>query len=144
MAYEAKTKENTTNVRSFIQKIEKDQKREEALKLLELFEETTGYSAKMWGSSIIGFGRYDYVYASGHSGSAPLTGFAPGKGHKISLYVLIPYSDIHQEYLDRIGKHTHGKSCLYINKLADIDQEVLKEMIQTNIKYMKEKYPDTK
>lgn len=144
MAYEAKMKENEQNVLEFIEQIERERKRKDSLQLLEIFEEVSGYPAKMWGASIIGFGKYNYKYESGYSGSAPLTGFAPGKGHKISLYILIPYTNEMDDLMENLGKFTHGKSCLYINKLADIDIEVLKEMIEYNIKYLKEKYPSIK
>ncbi|MBG9979910.1 DUF1801 domain-containing protein [Facklamia sp. DSM 111018] len=144
MVYEAKMKENEQNVLEFIERIERERKREDSLQLLEIFEKVSGYPAKMWGASIIGFGKYDYQYKSGHSGSAPLTGFAPGKGHKISLYLLIPYTNEMAPFMEKLGKFTHGKSCLYINKLSDIDIGVLKEMIKFNINYLKEKYPATK
>ena len=83
--YEVKTKETDANVIEFIEAVESPKKREDAYRLLDIFTETTGFEAKMWGPSIIGFGSYHYVYQSGHEGDAPLVGFSPRKA-KISLY----------------------------------------------------------
>ncbi len=83
--YELKTKETDENVIEFIEKVESQKKREDAYRLLQLFTEATGFEAKMWGPSIIGFGAYHYVYKTGHEGDAPLVGFSPRKA-KISLY----------------------------------------------------------
>src|SRR4051794_15860179 len=85
MMYELKTKETDSSVMEFIENVESPKKREEAYKLLDIFTETTGYEAKMWGPSIIGFGAYHYKYESGHQGDAPLVGFSPRKA-KTSLY----------------------------------------------------------
>jgi hypothetical protein len=137
--YELKTKENDYNVIEFIEKVENPKKREDAYRLLDIFSETTGYSAKMWGTSIIGFGSYHYKYESGHEGDAPLVGFSPRKS-KISLYFAT--GDANREELLKIfGKHTSGKACVYINKVADIDIEVLKRLIEQSVKFLKETYP---
>ena len=136
--YELKTKENDNSVIEFIESVDHPQKREDAYKLLDIFTETTGYQAKMWGSSIIGFGSYHYKYASGHEGDAPLVGFSPRKA-KISLYLAAdPERDA---LLNQLGKHTTGKGCVYINKLADIDVDVLKALIRQSVAYLKKKYP---
>ncbi|MCC3356064.1 DUF1801 domain-containing protein [Bacillus sp. REN16] len=138
--YELKTKENDASVIEFIEKVDNLKKREDAYKLLDLFTETSGYPAKMWGPSIIGFGSYHYKYATGHEGDAPLVGFSPRKA-KISLYFAT--GDTKREgLLEKFGKHTSGKSCVYINKMADIDVNVLKELITQSIKFLKETYPD--
>jgi len=123
MAYEAKMKETDAGVIEFIEQVEPEKKKEDAYKLLALFEETSGYPAKMWGPSIIGFGKYHYKYASGHEGDAPLVGFSPRKG-KISLY-LLPEGPEREKLLADFGKHTSGKACIYINKLSDVDTDVL-------------------
>lgn len=115
-------------------------KREDSFKLLDLFSETSGYEAKMWGPSIIGFGSYHYKYASGHEGDAPLVGFSPRKA-KISLY-FAPGDTEREELLKEFGKHTTGKACVYINKMADIDVEVLKKLIKQSIKFLRETYPE--
>lgn len=94
---------------------------------MDLFSETSGYRAKMWGPSIIGFGSYHYKYESGHEGDAPLVGFSPRKA-KISLYFPAgtPNRD---ELLNNLGKHQMGKACIYINKIEDIDTDILKATI---------------
>ncbi|QCR32980.1 DUF1801 domain-containing protein [Lysinibacillus sp. SGAir0095] len=137
--YEQKTKETDQSVIEFIEAVESPKKREDAYKLLKIFEETSGFEAKMWGPSIIGFGSYHYKYESGHEGDAPLVGFSPRKA-KISLYFATGDSQ-RQEILERFGKHTTGKACVYINKFADVDEEVLKELIMQSIKFLREMYP---
>lgn len=138
--YEAKMKETDANVVEFIEAVENPKKREDAYKLLEIFEQTSGYPAKMWGPSIIGFGTYHYKYASGHEGDAPLVGFSPRKA-KISLYFATG-DTTREEALKRFGKYTAGKSCVYINKVDDIDVDVLKEMITQSIAFLQEIYPN--
>jgi len=138
--YELKTKETDHSVIEFIERIESPKKKEDAYRLLDLFTETTGFEAKMWGPSIIGFGSYHYKYQSGHEGDAALVGFSPRKA-KISLY-LAPGETEREEMLTRFGKHTTGAACVYINKVADIDEEVLKEMILASIRFLRETYPD--
>lgn len=140
MAYETKTKETDASVIEFIEAVESIKKKEDAYRLLDIFTETTGYEAKMWGPSIIGFGRYHYKYDSGHEGDAPLVGFSPRKA-KLSLYIM-PGKEKREELLSKFGKHTSGKACIYINKVADIDVEVMKEMIAEAVKDTQEKYPD--
>ncbi|WP_136603903.1 DUF1801 domain-containing protein [Paenibacillus dokdonensis] len=138
--YELKTKETDHSVIEFIETVDSPKKREDAYKLLDIFTETTGYDAKMWGPSIIGFGAYHYKYESGHEGDAPLVGFSPRKA-KISLYFAVG-DDRNREYLLKdFGKHTTGKACVYINKVADIDIEVLKALINQSVAFLKEKYP---
>ena len=140
--YEQKTKETDVDVLEFIEAVENPKKREDACKLLEIFEETSGFKAKMWGPSIIGFGSYHYVYESGHEGDAPLVGFSPRKA-KISLYFATGDTE-RQALLEKFGKHTSGKSCVYINKTEDIDAEVLKELITQSIAFLQNLYPDKK
>jgi hypothetical protein len=139
MAYEPKMKETEHSVIEFIEAVESPKKREDAYRLLELFSETTGYEAKMWGPSIIGFGSYHYKYASGHEGDAPLAGFSPRKA-KISLY-LTACEPEREELLKALGKHTTGAACVYVNKLADIDLDVLKRLIVATVDYLQATYP---
>lgn len=139
--YQLKTKETDNSVIEFIETVESQKKREDAYKLLDIFAETSGYEAKMWGSSIVGFGSYHYKYASGHEGDAPLVGFSPRKA-KISLYFATGDTE-REELLKEFGKHTSGKACVYINKIADIDVEVLKKLIKQSIKFLKEAHPDS-
>ncbi|MFC0272848.1 DUF1801 domain-containing protein [Metabacillus herbersteinensis] len=136
--YELKTKETESNVIEFIENVESPKKREDAYKLLDIFTETTGYKAKMWGPSIIGFGAYHYKYESGHEGDAPLVGFSPRKA-KISLYFATGDTK-REELLKDLGKHTSGKACVYINKVTDIDIDVLKELINQSVRFLKETY----
>ncbi len=133
--YELKTKETDNSVMEFITKIEHPKKQVEAFQLLDIFSESTGLEAKMWGTSIIGFGSYHYKYASGHEGDAPLIGFSPRKA-KHSLYIAIDDTEW-EKLLTRLGKYTAGKACVYINKLEDIDLEILKELIRQSVDYMK-------
>lgn len=140
--YELKTKETDHSVIEFIENVENLKKREDAYRLLDIFTKTSGFKAKMWGPSIIGFGKYHYKYKSGHEVDAPLIGFSPRKA-KISLYFAT--GDTRREILlEDFGKHTTGKACVYINKVADIDVDVLKKLITQSIDYLQELYPDTK
>lgn len=134
MAYELKTKPNDKNVTAFIESVDlsKD-KRKDAYQLLELFEETTGYKAKMWGDSIIGFGSYVYTNISGHVGEWMLVGFSPRKA-RFSLYLTCEPAE-KRDYLKELGKHKTGKACIYVNKLADIDINVLKKLIQQSVAF---------
>ena len=94
----------------------------------------------MWGPSIIGYGRYQYKYDSGREGESMLTGFSPRK-QNLTVYIMPGYRfDSMQEKLGRLGKHKLGKSCLYINKLADIDMDVLEEIVVDGVAYMRDTY----
>ncbi|WP_413375596.1 DUF1801 domain-containing protein [Alkalihalobacillus sp. 1P02AB] len=138
--YELKTKETDHDVIEFIEKVESPKKKQDAYELLDIFTEVTGYEAKMWGPSIIGFGSYHYKYKTGHEGDAPLVGFSPRKA-KISLYFATGDAK-RDELLKDFGKHTSGKACVYINKIADIDVDVLKVLIKQSITFLRETYPE--
>ncbi|QNR23757.1 DUF1801 domain-containing protein [Croceimicrobium hydrocarbonivorans] len=140
MAKELKTKENDLPVEDFIDSLDNEKQKEQSYTLLELFKSISGSEARMWGGSIIGYGHYDYVYSSGQSGTWMRGGFSPRKG-KFSLYIMSGFSH-YGEILGRLGKYKTGKSCLYINKLEDVDLEVLKELIAGSFQFMKEKYPE--
>jgi len=140
MPYELKTRETDASVLEFIEQIGSPKKREDAYRLLDLFTEATGFEAKMWGPSIIGFGSYHYRYASGHEGDAPLTGFSPRKA-KISLY-FAPGDEARGPLLARFGKHTTGAACVYVNKLDDIDTDVLRELIVQTVQFLRATYPN--
>lgn len=139
MAYEQKMKETSNSVIEFIENVESVAKKEDAYRLLNIFTEVTGYEAKLWGPTIIGFGEYHYTYATGHSGTAPLVGFSPRKA-KTSLYFTTEQS-VRDELLQQFGKHTAGKGCVYINKVADIDIEVLHQFIKESINFLRKTYP---
>ncbi|MEH7464887.1 DUF1801 domain-containing protein [Bacillus thuringiensis] len=138
--YKLKTTETNNSVIEFIESVESPKKRENAYQLLDIFTETTGYTAKMWGPSIIGFGTYHYKYESGHEGDAPLVSFSPRKA-KISLYFAAG-DPRREELLKNFGKYTSGKSCVYINKVADIDINVLKALIEQSVSFLEETYPN--
>ncbi|PIC56487.1 hypothetical protein CSV80_14680 [Sporosarcina sp. P12(2017)] len=136
---EPKMKENENSVTDFIESVESEKKKADAYQLLAIFEEVTGYKAKMWGPSIIGFGSYHYKYESGREGDAPLVGFSPRKA-KISLY-LDYESEEREKLLENFGKHTKSKACIYVNKLADIDANVLKDLIKHTVEKYQSLYP---
>lgn len=137
--YEAKTKAQATDVRAYLNGIENPKRRADALRLLDIFGETTGLPAVLWGESIIGFGQYHYKYASGHEGDAAVVGFAPRKA-SISLY-LSAYDEERPQFLARLGKHKAAVACIYVNKLEDIDEQVLREMIVHAMAVVQKQYP---
>lgn len=119
--------QNTNDVHEFIERITHERKRSEAYQILALFEDVTSLSATMWGPSIIGFGSYHYVYESGREGDSPRVAFSP-RLSKMTFYLGYD-SDQRQAFLDRLGKYTQSKACIYVNKLADINLDVLRELI---------------
>ena len=137
---EPKMKENDNSVIEFIERVDHEKKKADAYQLLEIFEEVTGYEGKMWGPSIIGFGSYHYKYASGREGDAPLVGFSPRKA-KISLYLAYE-SEEREKLLESFGKHTKSKACIYVNKLADIDTDVLKDLIIHTVEIYQNLFPN--
>jgi hypothetical protein len=128
---ENKTTQTAQSVKDFLAGIEPERRQKDAERLLQIFEEVTGFEAKMWGPSIVGFGRYHYKYDSGREGDSLATGFSPRKAN-LSVYILPGYADF-GAILDRLGKHKIGKSCLYLNKLDDVDEAVLKELISAGL-----------
>jgi len=138
---ELKTIKNDASVREFLENVENEKRREDSLFLLDFFQKVTGFAPKMWGNAIVGFGEYHYVYASGREGDWPLTGFSPRK-QSLTNYIMSSFNRS-AELMSQLGKYTTGKSCLYVKKLEDIQLDVLKELIELSIEYMKSKY-DTK
>ncbi|NOR62463.1 MAG: DUF1801 domain-containing protein [Rhodobacteraceae bacterium] len=134
-----KTQENDDDVAAFLQSVENPKRRADAEVVLEMMTRVTGWPAKMWGASIIGFGSYHYKYESGREGDALRVGFSPRKANLV-IYIMPGYTD-YSEILGRIGKYKKGKSCLYINKLADVDMAVLEELVVAGLADMAEKYP---
>ena len=124
-----KTQKTEVSVEGFINSVDHEGKRKDAFEILEMMKDVTGEDPKIWGAAIIGFGDLHYKYASGREGDWFKVGFSPRKT-KISLYVSGCDVAMHKKMLTRFGKHKAGKGCLYVNKLADIDKEVLKEMIK--------------
>ena len=121
--------------------VDNDQKIADSLCLIDLMQEWSGFEAKMWGPSIIGFGRYHYKYASGHEGDAPLIGFSPRKA-AFSLYVFVPSGES-KNLLEALGKFKMGKSCIYVKKLADIHIPTLEKLCKTTIEHLHEHHACT-
>src|SRR5690554_211485 len=134
-----KTKPTEIDVYEFIDSFANtEQKRKDSKVLVELMTRVTGFNPVMWGPSIIGFGEHHYVYKSEHEGDAPLVGFSPRKS-AISLYVFTGLEE-HEYLLENLGKFRKGKSCIYVNKLADINLDQLTSLMKETIKYLNEKY----
>jgi len=135
---ELKTKENKASVNQFIDAIENSSRKKDCLITKKIMQDITGKRAKIWGDSIVGFGRYHYKYASGREGDFFITGFSPRK-QNFTIYIMPGYTG-YQQLLKKIGKHKHGKSCLYVKSLDDIDLDVLKELIAASVAEMKSLY----
>jgi hypothetical protein len=140
---ETKTKPTQVGVEDFIAAVEPAGRREDGAVLDALFRKVTGLTPEMWGPTIVGYGQYHYRYASGHEGDMCRAGFSPRKA-KHSLYLLgCGGKDEQMEaLLARLGKHSRGVGCLYVNKLADIDLAVLEEMIALGWSRSFERYPE--
>ncbi|MEM6477555.1 MAG: DUF1801 domain-containing protein [Pseudomonadota bacterium] len=138
---ENKTRITDINPEDYIGGIEHPTRRADAETLNALFRRITGWTPRMWGPSLIGYGSYHYRYDTGREGDMLATGFAAAKA-RLSLYIMPGYADF-QPLLDRLGKHKTGKACLYINKLADVDTGVLEEIIRAGLADLGEKYPVT-
>ena len=138
--YETKTKPTEVSVHAFIDNVPDPQRREDARKLRAMMERISGYPARMWGPSIVGFGTYRYTYDSGHSGEMARIGFSP-RAKELVLYVVDDFPR-HQALMDRLGKHRTGKCCLYVKRLSDIDEDVLEELVTEGLAHTREKYPE--
>lgn len=139
----AKTKLKTTwtdvDPVDYVDSLADPERQADARALIPLFEEISGEPARMWGPSIIGFGRYHYRYDSGHEGDAPRMGFAP-RGRETVLYLYAGF-DERRALLDRLGRHRTAKCCLYIKRLADLDPGVLRQLLVEDLAVMDRKYP---
>ncbi len=140
-----KTTATAASVEAFIDTVDHPRKQEEARQLDALFRRVTGEEPTMWGPSMIGYGSYHYKYDSGREGDFLRTGFSPRKA-KHSIYLMGGYCDEltsakNEDLLSRLGKHAQGKSCLYINKLADVDLDVLEQLVRVNFEAMNRIYP---
>ena len=133
-----KTQPTKLKVSEFIAAVEDPQKRKDCRELMKLMREVTGKRATMWGTSIVGFGKYHYKYASGREGDHILTGFSPRK-QALTVYVISGFK-AHPKLMEKLGKYKTGKSCLYIKSLDDIDRSVLAELIERSVAHMREKY----
>ncbi len=132
---ENKTKPTGVDPVDFVATVEHDTRRADTEVLLEMMRRVTGCEPKMWGPTIVGFGRYHYRYESGREGDAMITGFSPRKANLV-IYVMPGYDDIGDD-LAELGKHKLGKSCLYINKLADIDLGILEQIVSDAVVKMR-------
>lgn len=139
---ELKTTPNEGDVMAFLETVDDEKKRQDALAILALMEEVTGEPPKMWGSGIVGFGNYHYKYDSGREGDWFVTGFSPRK-QNLTLYIMAGFSR-YEELMARLGRFKTGKSCLYIKRLEDVDRSVLKELVEESCRHMKEQYPERK
>ena len=137
MTRENKTKQTSVSPASFIKQIEGEQKRNDSNELVALMKRITGKPPKMWGPSIVGFGTYHYKYESGREGDMPLTGFSPRKPSLV-LYLGPGMQDA--KLLARLGKHKVSKGCMYINKLHDVDRDVLREIVEKSVAEMRKRY----
>lgn len=135
---EMKTTQNNASVPAFLKSVENPKRREDAQTLKKLMDSITGWKAKMWGPSIVGYGQYHYKYESGREGNFFITGFSPRK-QALTVYIMPGFSN-YDDLMAKLGKHKTGRSCLYINKLDDVDFKVLETLIRKSIAYMKKKY----
>lgn len=137
---ELKTKPTEIAVESFLDKNADPKVRADCDTIISMMERLTGEKPKMWGPSIVGFGKYRYKYESGREGEICITGFSPRKPN-ITLYVTAGFEE-HEELLAKLGKHKASKGCLYIKRLADIDINILERLVKGSIDFLKKKYPD--
>ena len=133
---EPKTKPTNQNVTEFLNKISDQERREDCLAIAKIMEEITGQKPKMWGPSIVGFGSYHYKYASGREGDWPISAFSPRK-KDLTVYLMVGF-DNQVELMEKLGKHSIGKSCLYLKRLSDIHVPTLKKLIKTSVKETKD------
>ena len=136
---ELKTQRNDASVEAFLDSVEDERRRADNFRVLDLLREITGEEPAMWGTSIVGFGSYHYTYASGREGDWPVVGFSPRK-RNLTLYIMDGF-DTYNALLARLGKHKTGKACLYISRLADVDLDVLRDLIKQSIAHVRAMYP---
>ena len=136
---ELKTKKTRASVPTFLESVENEQRRKDAFELLEIFKKTTKTPPKLWGNSIVGFGEYHYKSdRSSQEGDWPLTGFSPRK-RNMTVYIMPGFSS-YQDLLSKLGRHKTSVSCIYFNKLENIDVMVLKQIIRRSVADMKKIY----
>lgn len=135
---ENKTQANAASVDHFLESITDEKKRQDTYEIMGMMAEITGSSPMMWGSSIIGFGAYRYHYRSGRQGEWALVSVSP-RAKNVTVYIMPGFSDF-DHLMTKLGKYKTGRSCLYLNKLEDVDREVLYDLIKESVAYMKTKY----
>lgn len=126
------------SVAAFLETVEHPTRRADAVALDQLFRKVTGWQPQMWGRAIVGYGSYHYRYDSGREGDWLATGFSPGAA-RLSIYIMPGYQD-HGDILARLGKHKTGKACVYINKLSDVNVDILAELIRTGVDRLGDMY----
>ena len=131
---ELKTQQNDSSVQTFLNAVTDEKRRKDALAILELMQEVTGFEPKMWGSSIVGFGSYHYKYASGREGDSLLVGFSPRK-QDLTIYINSGFEQ-HPELMQKLGKYKTGKVCLYVKKLEDIDLPTLRDLVKESVDHV--------
>lgn len=129
-----KTTPNRASVSAFLAAIPDEGRRRDCRKVMQMMKRVTGAQPKMWGASIVGFGTYHYKYESGREGDWFLAGFAPRKSD-LTVYIMSGFPQ-HEALMKKLGKHKTGKSCLYIKRLADIDEGVLEELVRRSVAYV--------
>jgi hypothetical protein len=134
---ENKTKATAVDPHDFVKQVDSEEKRKDAEELIRLMSKVTGKPPKMWGPTIIGFGKYHYKYESGREGDMCMAGFSPRKPSLV-LYIGPALED--EKLMSRLGKYKVGKGCLYIKKLADVDRAVLKELVVKSVAEMRKRY----
>ena len=134
---ELKTKETTASVSAFLNQIADEGRRKDCFAVVDIMRAVTKEEPKMWGSSIVGFGRYHFKYESGREGDWMITGFSPRKGD-LTLYLMGVF-DKFPDLMKNLGKYKTGKGCLYIKKLADVDVKVLRKLVTESVKLMASK-----
>ncbi len=137
--YEAKTKPTQISVSTYLAGIEDEARRKDCKTLAALMKRVTGFTPKMWGASIVGFGSYHYKYESGHEGDSCLAGFSSRKTD-ISIYVVSGFEG-RDDLLAKLGKYKTAKVCLYVKRLADIDAAILEKLVKDSVAEMKKRYP---
>lgn len=135
---ELKTKQNDASVAAFLDGIEHVKRQADTRAVCGLMAQTTGWKATMWGKTIIGFGAYEYRYESGRSGRWMMVGLSPRKT-SLTVYIMPGFAGF-ADLMKKLGKYKTGKSCLYINKLEDVDQSILEKLIVQSIDVMKDRY----
>lgn len=134
-----KTVETQESVADYLESIKDKKRRDDCKAIIELIKKSTGLEPRMWGTGIVGFGIYHYKYESGHEGSAPLAAIS-SRASAISLYLSSNF-DKREELLSKFGKHKTGKACIYIQKLEDIDTDILVKMVKNSVVHTRKKYP---
>ena len=133
-----KTLPTGRDVSDFLNAVEHETRRNDGLALDALFRRITGWTPRMWGPSLVGYGQYHYRYDSGREGDMLATGFSPRKAN-LSIYIMPGYQD-YADILKRLGKHKTGAACLYVNRLADVDMDVLEELVRAGLRDLGKTY----